>query len=74
MVPVTVQTELPATTLAVVAHAKGDLRLEDVPLPPAYAVFGQVTDGMDVVDAIAALPTRGETPAQTVFVESVRVA
>ena len=48
--------------------------LEDVPLPPAYAVFGQVTDGMDVVDAITALPTRGETPAQTVFVESVRVA
>jgi len=48
--------------------------LDDVPLPPAYAVFGQVTAGMDVVDAIAALPTRGETPAQTVFVESVRAA
>ena len=48
--------------------------LEDVPLPPAYAVFGRVTEGMDAVDAIAALPTRGETPAQTVFVESVTAA
>ena len=47
--------------------------LDNVPLPPQYAVFGQVTDGMDVVDQIAAVPCRGETPTQAVFVESVRL-
>jgi cyclophilin family peptidyl-prolyl cis-trans isomerase len=48
--------------------------LDDVGLPPQYAVFGHVTDGMDVVDTIASLPLRGETPAQTCFVERIRVA
>lgn len=48
--------------------------LDDVGLPPQYSVFGEVTDGMDVVDAIAAIPLRGESPQQTVFVESVRMA
>ena len=48
--------------------------LDDVRLPPQYAVFGAVTAGMDVVDRIAALPLRGETPVQTVFVESVRIS
>jgi cyclophilin family peptidyl-prolyl cis-trans isomerase len=48
--------------------------LDDVALPPQYAVFGQVTGGMEVVDAIAALPLEGETPAQTCFVERVTVA
>ena len=47
--------------------------LDDVGLPPQYAVFGQVTDGMDVVDVIAALPLDGETPAQACFVERVTV-
>jgi cyclophilin family peptidyl-prolyl cis-trans isomerase len=28
------------------------IMLEDVPLPPSYSVFGRVTSGMDVVDAI----------------------
>ncbi len=42
-----------------------------------YAVFGQVTDGMDVVDQIAAVPTghRGmhsDVPTETVFIESAR--
>lgn len=31
--------------------------LDDVGLPHSYTIFGRVTDGMDVVDAIAALPT-----------------
>ena len=48
--------------------------LEDVGLPPAYAVFGEVVDGMDVVDRIASLPLRGESPQQTVFVERVTLA
>ena len=42
-----------------------------------YAVFGRVVDGMDVVDAIAAVPTgmragRRDVPKQTVLIESVR--
>jgi cyclophilin family peptidyl-prolyl cis-trans isomerase len=47
--------------------------LDDVGLPPQYAVFGEVTEGMDVVDTIAALPRDGETPTQTCFVERVRL-
>ncbi len=42
-------------------------------LPPSYAVFGEVTDGMDVADRIAAIPCDGETPREMVFVVSVRV-
>lgn len=45
--------------------------LEDVGLPPQYSVFGRVTRGMDVVDAIADVPVRNESPVETVFVESV---
>src|SRR5919199_6970445 len=30
----------------------------DVGLPPSYTIFGQVTDGLDVVDKIAATPTQ----------------
>jgi cyclophilin family peptidyl-prolyl cis-trans isomerase len=41
-----------------------------------YAVFGRVTDGMEVVDAIATVPTgnrggMGDVPAETVVIESV---
>jgi peptidyl-prolyl cis-trans isomerase A (cyclophilin A) len=41
-----------------------------------YAVFGRVSDGMDVVDAIAEVPTgrragRGDVPLETVTIESV---
>ena len=44
-----------------------------------YAVFGKVTDGMDVVDTIAALPTgnRGmhqNVPQENIFIESARRA
>ena len=43
-----------------------------------YAVFGKVTDGMSVVDAIASQPTgvrqgMRDVPRQTVLIESVRV-
>lgn len=47
--------------------------LDDVRLPPNYTVFGRVTDGMDAVDAIAAVPLRGESPTQMVFLESARL-
>jgi cyclophilin family peptidyl-prolyl cis-trans isomerase len=36
-----------------------------------YAVFGKVTDGMDVVDKIAAVQTRSQGPHQNVPVEPV---
>ena len=32
----------------------------DVGLPHSYTIFGKVTDGIDVVDAIATLPTGGD--------------
>jgi len=47
--------------------------LDDVGLPPAYAVFGEVTSGMDVVDAIAKVQLRGERPVDEVTVTSIRV-
>jgi peptidyl-prolyl cis-trans isomerase A (cyclophilin A) len=38
-----------------------------------YAVFGRVIEGMDVVDKIAAVPTRGgDVPTETVLIESAR--
>jgi len=45
--------------------------LDRVNLPPQYSVFGEVTAGMDVVDRIASVPLRGESPRATVFVERV---
>ena len=30
---------------------------QDYPLPPAYVIFGKVTKGMEVVDALAGTPT-----------------
>jgi cyclophilin family peptidyl-prolyl cis-trans isomerase len=47
--------------------------LDDVGLPPDYAVFGEVSSGMDVVDAIAGVPLRGETPVEQVTVTGVRL-
>ncbi|MEJ2258513.1 MAG: peptidylprolyl isomerase [Woeseiaceae bacterium] len=38
-----------------------------------YAVFGRVADGMDVVDAIAAVPTGNAGGHQDVPVEAVRI-
>ncbi len=38
-----------------------------------YAVFGKVTDGMDVVRKIEAVETgRGDVPAQTVLIQSIK--
>jgi len=47
---------------------------EDAPLPPAYVVFGEVTDGMDVVDAIAATPTdEADRPLDPIEITSVTI-
>ena len=44
-------------------------------LPHNYTILGKVTDGMDVVDAIAALDTdRGDRPANEPVIESITVA
>ncbi len=46
----------------------------DVGLPNAYTIFGEVTSGMDVVDAIAAKPTGPQDrPHEPVTIESVDV-
>jgi cyclophilin family peptidyl-prolyl cis-trans isomerase len=53
----------------------------DVGLPPNYTIFGEVTGGMDVVDALAATPTRRapgsreqSSPTEPVTLESVTVS
>ncbi|MFN8519278.1 MAG: peptidylprolyl isomerase [Chloroflexota bacterium] len=38
-----------------------------------YAIFGRVVEGMDVVDAIAAAPTNGESPVDPVAIRSTTV-
>jgi cyclophilin family peptidyl-prolyl cis-trans isomerase len=48
--------------------------LEKVGLPHAYTIFGQVTQGMEAVDAIAALPTKGEKPTQDAVINTVTVS
>jgi cyclophilin family peptidyl-prolyl cis-trans isomerase len=44
------------------------------PSNPQYCVFGEVVSGMEVVDAIADIPTtQGETPDELVIIESATV-
>jgi apurinic endonuclease APN1 len=49
----------------------------DYPLPPNYSLFGQVTDGVDVVNKIASVPTlpggENSSPATDVRIESVTI-
>jgi peptidyl-prolyl cis-trans isomerase B (cyclophilin B) len=47
----------------------------DAGLPPDYAVLGQVTEGMDVVEAIGELgDPASEQPLQTVTIDSVTIS
>lgn len=48
--------------------------LADVGLPHAYTIFGMVTAGMEVVDAIAAQPRTGERPKDDCVIETVTVS
>ena len=46
----------------------------DYPLPPLYVIFGEVTSGIDVVDAIDAVPTdRNDRPLTPVVVTKAEV-
>ena len=45
-------------------------------LPPSYTIFGQVTSGLEVVDAIAGVPVGGSersSPTTPVVIQSVVV-
>ncbi len=46
----------------------------DYPLPPSYTIFGRVTDGLDVVDAIGTSETdRSDKPVSAVKMEKVTI-
>jgi cyclophilin family peptidyl-prolyl cis-trans isomerase len=46
----------------------------DYPLPPSYTIFGRVTEGLDVVDAIATSETdRSDKPVSEVKMEKVTI-
>ena len=47
--------------------------LADVGLPHQYTIFGNVTSGMDAVDAIAALQLAGEKPVTDAVITGVTV-
>jgi cyclophilin family peptidyl-prolyl cis-trans isomerase len=47
----------------------------DYPLPPSYTIFGKLSAGEEVVDAIAAAPTgSGDRPVEPVAIRSVTIA
>lgn len=46
---------------------------QDYPLPPNYTVFGEVIDGIEVVDAIATVPVQGDRPVDPVAIRSVTI-
>jgi peptidyl-prolyl cis-trans isomerase B (cyclophilin B) len=39
----------------------------------AYAVFGQVTEGLEVLEEVGAIAVEGETPQERVYMESVTI-
>ena len=46
----------------------------DYPLPPSYTIFGRVTEGQDVVNAIATSQTGpGDRPVSEVKMEKVTI-
>lgn len=56
------------------------IALADIALPPSYTVFGEVVEGFDVLDRIAALPMGpnppdavDSRPLETVYLERVEV-
>jgi cyclophilin family peptidyl-prolyl cis-trans isomerase len=45
----------------------------DYPLPPLYTIFGRVTEGQDVVNAIATSQTRNDRPVEEIRMEKVTI-
>ncbi|MCW1887938.1 MAG: peptidylprolyl isomerase [Candidatus Moranbacteria bacterium] len=50
---------------------------KDTALPKSYVIFGNVTKGIEVVDAIATAPTKpggeGSSPVELVYIQSVTI-
>ena len=46
---------------------------QGIALPPKYTLFGQVTEGMDTVEALNALGQADETPSEPVTIDKVTV-
>ena len=50
---------------------------QDYPLPPNYVIFGEVIEGLEVVDKIVSAPVKpggeGSTPVNPVTIESVEI-
>lgn len=46
---------------------------EEFDLDPDFTRFAMVTDGLDVLRSIAAIPTEGETPTEDVYLEDVTI-
>ncbi len=61
-----------ATSQFFINH-RNNLRLDWSPLRPGYTVFGEVINGMDVVDYIAITPTHSVGPHHNVPVEPVLI-
>jgi cyclophilin family peptidyl-prolyl cis-trans isomerase len=52
---------------------------KDYPLPPNYTIFGQLTDGLDVLDKIATTPTGPgaggpDTPKTPITINSITIS
>lgn len=45
----------------------------DSTLDPDYTKFGQVTEGLDALEEIGAIPVEGESPTERIFIESVTI-
>ena len=45
----------------------------DSTLEPNYSKFGQVTEGLDVLEEIGAIPVEGEAPEERIFIDSVTI-
>jgi peptidyl-prolyl cis-trans isomerase B (cyclophilin B) len=45
----------------------------DAGLPPEYAILGEVTDGLDVVNAIGKLGTPSEKPKETILIDRIEL-
>jgi cyclophilin family peptidyl-prolyl cis-trans isomerase len=60
-----------ATAQFFINHINNSFLNYSGPRNPGYAVFGKVTEGMDVVDEIAKVPTSSKGPYENVPVEPV---